>query len=202
MPLLSPTVTFTRYMIREPVNDDFLTKIIDKISAKVFREQETGVQEVNMGWAAPRDPFRQDINLQDISFSDFIIISLRIDKRSVPASLLKKYCALEEKRTIDQGQIQRITSKMRQDIRERTRMQLLAKALPVPATHDLLWNTSTGSVLFFCRQDKICGMVEDLFKATFGMILYPVIPYNLGLQLIDRDHETEAYETMRTEVFV
>lgn len=189
-------------MVKEPVSDNFLETVIDKISAKAFREQETGVQELSMGWAASRDPFRQDITMEDILCNDFIIISLRIDKRSVPASLLKKYCSLEEKRMVSQEHIQRITAKMRKDIKERTRLQLLAKALPVPCAHDLLWNISTGAVLFFCRQDKVCGMMEDLFKTTFGIRLYPVIPYTLGLRLIDRDSEIAAYEKMRPEVFV
>lgn len=189
-------------MIKEPAPDNFWAKTLDEISTRAFREQDVGVQEISIGWAPPRDPFKEDITMEDIAFGDSLIISLRVDKRSVPASLLKKYCSIEEKRTMQQGTLQRITSKMRKEIRERTRLQLLAKALPVPATHDMCWNISTGSVLFFCRQDKICGMAEDLFKTTFGMRLYPVIPYTLGLRLIDRENKTEVFETMRPEVFV
>ncbi len=189
-------------MVREPLAHDFWAKAVDEISTRAFREHAAGVQEMSIGWAAPRDPFREEITMEDIAFSDFLIISLRVDKRSVPAPLLKKFCSIEEKRTLEERRLQRLTTGMRKEIRERTRIMLLAKALPVPATYDLCWNIATGSVLFFCRQDKICGMAEDLFKTTFGTRLYPVIPYTLGLRLIDRDNETEAYETMRPEVFV
>ena len=202
MPLLSPTVTFTRYMVRDQLPDNFWAWAVDEISARAFREQDAGVTEISIGWASPRDPFKDEITMEDIAFSDFLIISFRVDKRSVPAPLLKKFCSIEEKRTLAERQMQRLTSKMRKEIRERTKLQLLSKALPVPATYDLCWNISTGAVLFFSRQDKICGMVEDLFKTTFGMRLYPVIPYTLGLQIIDRDTQTEIYETLRPEVFV
>jgi len=202
MPFLSPTVTFTRYIVKDRLPENFRAMALEEISARAFREQHAGVSEIALGWAAAKDPFREEITMEDIAFSDFLIISLRVDKRSVPATLLKKFCSMEERRTLAERQLQRLTSKMKKEIRERTRLQLLAKALPVPSTYDLCWNISTGSVLFFSRQDRVCGMVEDLFKTTFNMRLYPVMPYTLGLQMIDRDSNIEAYETMRPEVFV
>ncbi len=202
MPLLSPTVTFTRYRVKDELPDNFWSWAVEEISARAFNEHGTGVSEMSIGWASSRDPFRQEITMEDIAFSDFLIIALRVDKRSVPAPLLKKFCSIEEKRTIAEKQLKRITSKLRKEIRERTRLQLLAKALPVPATYDMCWNISTGSVLFFGRQDKICGMFEDLFKTTFNMRLYPVIPYTLGAELINVETQSDTYEAMRPEVFV
>ncbi len=202
MGFLSSSVSFTKYMVKDQLPDNFWSTAIEEISARAFREKDAGVQETSIGWAPSRDPFKEEITLEDISFSEFLIVALRVDKRSVPAPLLKKYCSIEERRTLQERQMERLTSKMRKEIRERTKLRLLAKALPVPATYDMCWNISTGSVLFFSRQDKICGMFEDLFKTTFGTRIYPVIPYTIGLQIIDRETQQEAYETMKPEVFV
>ena len=202
MPLLSPTVTFTRYRVKDTLPENFWAWALEEISGRAFNEHGTGVSEMSLGWASCRDPFKDEITMEDVAFSDFLIISLRVDKRSVPASLLRKYFSIEEKRTIAEKQIPRLTSKMRKEIRERTKLQLLAKALPVPATYDLCWNISNGSVMFFSRQDKICGMMEDIFKTTFNMRLYPVIPYTLGMEFIDTETQAQPYEAMRPEVFV
>ncbi len=202
MPFLSPTLSFTRYMIKDPLPDNFWATAIDQIGSKVFRENSAGVQEMSTGWVAPRDPFRDTITIEDISFSDYLVLSLRIDKRSVPSALVKKFCAIEEKRTIAERNLERITGKMRKEIRERVRLELLSKALPVPATYDLCWNIATGKLYFFCRQDKICGIFEELFKVTFELRPYPVIPYTLGLQLVDRENMALTFKEMKPEVFV
>ena len=201
MPFLSPTVTFTRYTIKDELPQDFWSFALDEISARAFREQDAGVQETKIGWVPLRDPFKEEIDLNDISFGDYLLLSLRIDKRSVPAALLKKFCAIEEKRTLSERQMDRLSSKLRKEIRERMKLQLLAKTLPVPATYALCWNISTGSLFFFARQDKVCGLFEDLFKTTFDIRLYPVIPHTLGIELIDRETMYEAFQNLGPEVF-
>lgn len=202
MPFLSPTVTFTRYMVTDALPDNFWENALDAISSRCFREGAAGVQEMSAGWASAREPFKEEITMEDIGFSDYLLLSLRVDKRSVPASLLKKMCSIEERRVMQERQLNRLASRMRKEIRERIRLQLLAKSLPVPSLHDMVWNISTGSVLFFSRQDKICGLLEDMFKTTFGMPLKPVIPYTLGLSLIDPEAGLQAYEQIRPEALV
>ncbi len=186
MGLLANAIVFTRYKTIDSVPEDFWNWAYERVLENLFHERD-GVDEYVAGWTSFDMPFQSNISLTDMSFGEFLMLGMRMDVRRIPATVLKKYCALEEERVRQERKLQRLSKKMLTEIRDNMRLKLLSKAIPVPCLADFLWDIESGDVFLFARQDKLRAVFEDLFKATFNMLLRPVTPYSLAVSLVHGD---------------
>lgn len=186
MGLLANAVTFTRYKTTNALPENFWNWAHERALENLFHERD-GIDEYVAGWTPFDRPFQSNISLTDMSFGEFLVLGMRVDVRRVPATVLKKYCALEEERIKQQKGLQRLSKKILAEIRDNMRLQLISKAIPVPCLADFLWDIESGDVFLFARQDKLRMIFEDLFKATFDMVLTPVTPYSLAVSLLKAD---------------
>jgi hypothetical protein len=196
MGFLSPSVSFSRYRVTDPLPDNFWNWAFDRVNSRAFREREEGIEELTCGWVSFRNPFQQGLSLVDISYGDYLVASLRVDVRRVPPAVLRKHCILEEERMKAEQEMARLSRKMKNEMRDRVRFRLLAKVLPVPKTYDLCWNIGEGVLLFFACQESAQAILEDLFHQTFGFRL------TLGLSLLPAQGEKEALEGLTREAWV
>lgn len=201
MAFLSTAVSFSRYRVTEALPADFWNWAIERIQAEAFKERPGIAEERSVGWVSALHPFREELSLPDISYGQFVVLALRIDERRVPQAVLKKHCLMEEKIQAETG-YKRLPKKVRSEIQERVRLQLLTKVLAVPKTFDMCMNTASGKVLFFSCQEKVQVIFEDLFYRTFGQRLNPVIPYVLASDLLKDEQGRKALGELHAEVLV
>ncbi len=199
MAFLSGTVAFTRYRVHEETGENFWNRTMEQVEAARFREGLSGIENDNYGWCAVRDPYSEDITLNDISFGDFFLCAIRIERRKVPAAVLKKFCIVEEKRVMAEKAMQRLTSRLRKEIRDRVRFELLSKAVPVPSIVELMWDISSGRVLLFSCRDRNREIAEDLFYRTFDTRLQPVIPYTLAEEMAEYEGLMDRLVSIKEE---
>lgn len=202
MAFLSATLTFTRYRAEGKTGESFWNRTLEKVDSMLFREESSGIEEVNCGWCSAHDPYSETITLNDISFEDFMLLGIRIEQRKVPAAVLKKFCSLEEKKVMAEKDMQRLPSRLRKEIRERVHFELLARAIPVPRIVELLWEVSSGDVLLFSCQDKNREIAEELFYRTFDIRLQPIIPYTLAEEMAGAEGLSQRLESLRAEALV
>jgi DNA recombination-dependent growth factor C len=200
MAFFSSSVAFTRYRVESVETGGFWQYALERINTLGFRDSVAGLEEDNYGWCSMFDPYSYDITMDDISFGEFLLVAIRIEQRKVPASVVKKYCLLEEKKLMAERDIQRLPSRIRKEIRDRVRFELLAKAIPVPRIFELLWDTGNGDVLLFSCQDRSREVAEDLFYRTFETRLQPVIPYTLAEDFAVSEGLSGNLEKIRAEV--
>ncbi len=184
MGFFSSTVSISRYVVSDPLPDNFWNHAVEAINRHHFSEMEYSLREINTGWVSPTDPFKSEVALPDISFGNYLVVSMRIDERKIPQPVLKKHVLLEERRIMAEKDLKRLSRKVRLEIKERVRQQLLAKVLPVPHTYDLCMDISDGTVLFMSCQNKARETLEKLFYSTFSTRLDPVIPFTLASSLL------------------
>jgi len=187
--------------MEEPVPDGFWDQALEMLNSMAFREMESSA-EISSGWASVINPFQEEITMRDISFGNYLLVSMRVDQKKIPAALLKKHCLWEEQKTRDMKGLQRLSGKMRKEIRERVKMQLLLKAMPIPSTHDVCWNIQHGQILFFSCQEKMQGTFEDLFFRTFRLKPTPVIPYSLATDLLSDPGRESSLKELAPEVLI
>jgi hypothetical protein len=75
------------------------------------------------------------------------------------------------------------------EIKERVRVELMRKAIPVPSTFELCWNLSDSTMLFFSTNQKIHAVLEDFFKESFGLYIRQQIPYTIAEQLLPEESQ-------------
>ncbi len=203
MGFLSASVGFSRYKVSGKTPENFWSWALERLQAEAFTDKVAGVTEWTFGWASPLNPLEPPaLTMNDIAFGEYLLVTLRVDQRKVAPNLLKRYCLIEEKRILAERDIERLPAKMKREIREHTRMQLLAKTIPVPNTYDLFWNISTGQVLFCSQQQKIQALAEDLFKKTFDTGLEPLIPYTLAIDLASSDEQKKRIKELKADVLI
>jgi DNA recombination-dependent growth factor C len=202
MAFFSATVTFTRYRADAGPVENFWGRAVEQVEALKFREGVSGIEDDSYGWCSVHDPYSDGITTDDISWGDFFLAAIRIEQRKVPAAVLRKYCITEEKRLKEEKDMRRLPARLRKEIRERVRFELMAKAIPVPRIVELLWDISSGQVFLFSCQERSREVAEELFYRTFGLRLQPVIPYTLAEEFAMAEGLGERLSSIGAEVLV
>lgn len=178
MGLLKGTLTFSRYRLAGFLPARFNEFFDRQIRLFSFRQTPAGIEEKSLGWTGLENLLDTQFTYANYMIGDYLVFSLRIDRKQVPPSLLKiKILEAEKKAAGEKGR--NPVSKAGQDeIRERVRVELLHKAQPVPSFFDVCWSVSRNWLFFGSLSAKVLGEFEDLFKRTFNIGLHPFFPWD------------------------
>lgn len=177
MGLLKGQLTFSRYHVvgNLPSNPrDFIDRQIKLFSFKDLLSENEKI----MGWTSLENVLDTDFEYANYLLDDYIIFSLRIDRKMVPASLLKLKTLEEERSRMKEKGLERLYKAERNDIRDTVRLNLLKKTPSVPSFHEVCWSLSQMWVIFGSHSEKVTDDFEDLFKRTFNVKLIPFVPWN------------------------
>jgi DNA recombination-dependent growth factor C len=189
MGILSGSVSFVRYQVEGEIADNFWEFADEKIRLYSFHDIDDTFEEKSIGWVSVMNMFDHEFTQAPFSVGDYIILTMRIDERKVPNAVLKKFCLKEEERIKKERQLPKLNRAQQMEIKENVHLMLLKKSIPVPATYDLCWNLSEGSLTFYSTNKKAQETLEDFFKNTFDMRLVLQIPYLTAEQLLDQDEQ-------------
>ena len=99
----------------------------------------------------------------------------------------RAYRQKEEERVRLERQLPKLSRAMKVEIKERVRVDLMRKAIPIPSVFELCWSLSDATLLFFSTNKKVHAILEDFFKESFGLLIRQQIPYTTAEHLIDEE---------------
>lgn len=201
MGLLSSSSTFVRYKVEGNLPDNFMDFADGQIKRFSFRDIDDTYDEFSVGWVSVLNMFDAEFQYASFSAGDYICLTMRIDERKVSPKILKKFCLKEEERIKRDRQIPKLNRHQKLEIKENMQLMLMKRAMPVPATYDLVWSLADNSLLFFSTNQKAHELLEDLFKECFGMLLLLQVPYNIAESMLD-PAEKQALAHITPSVFV
>lgn len=201
MGLLSRAATFVRYGVEGEVPENFWNFAAERIAQYSFQDIDDTFDEYSIGWVAVDNMFDNSFAHASYAVGDYIILALRIDERKVSKSLLNKFTLKEEERIKKEKQVPRLSRNHRLRIREDIRLQLVKKAMPLPAVYDMVWNLADNTVLFFTTNAKAQSILEDFFKECFGLTIILQVPYLAAAHLLDY-REQEHLKALQPDIFV
>jgi DNA recombination-dependent growth factor C len=184
MGLLSGSATFVRYNVVGDIPQNFWDLASDQIKRFAFKDIDETYDEFSVGWVSVLNMFDAEFAYASFAAGDHICLTMRVDERKVSPKVLKKFCLKEEERIKKERQIPKISRGQRLEIKENMEMLLMKRAVPVPATYDLVWSLAENTVLFFSTNQKAQAQLEDFFKDTFGLLLSLDIPYTTAERLL------------------
>ncbi|MCP3927281.1 MAG: recombination-associated protein RdgC, partial [Desulfobacterales bacterium] len=119
---------------------------------------------------------------EDSSFlvGSYFIFSLRIDKKKIPAQLLKKKLDQEIKKRLKETGQEFIAKGLKQRIKEQITEILLMKIDPTPSVYDLIWDYENEDLYFYSTQKAANEELETLFAKTFGFTLINLFPFTIA----------------------
>ncbi|RUM45662.1 MAG: DNA recombination-dependent growth factor C [Desulfocapsa sp.] len=201
MGFLKGTAAFVRFSVEGELPENIWDFIAEQITAHSFRDIDDSYEEDSLGWVSVSNMFDTDFEYASYAAGNYVTLSMRQDERKVSGAVIKKFVAKEEERIKKEKEIPKIPRSMRVEIKERIQNELMRKALPVPSIFDLCWNLEDSTLLFFSTNQKAQGMLEDLFKETFGLTIMQQIPYLCGEHLLD-DEEVDKLAAVTPDFFV
>ncbi len=102
MGLLSRAVSITRYRVEGKLRKPILETVARCLKEHAISEIDGDVSDKIVGWTLFDRPFEPDFNGSSYVIGTYFVFSLRIDKRTIPAKLLKKHCAIETAKRLDE----------------------------------------------------------------------------------------------------
>jgi hypothetical protein len=182
------TCSFTRFRILDTVPDELWQQIPDRLRKFAFRDIDDIPEVQSQGWTAFEDMLDTTWENAPPQKGAYLLFSLRVDTRRIPAGVVKKHLALalREEKARMQGKAF-IARDRKQEIKEQVLLRLRRRFLPVPGTFDVLWATERNEVWFASTQDKMIDMFLEEFLKSFELHLEQMTPYNLASFMLDEE---------------
>ena len=112
MGLLKGSFTFARFHVDGQLPKAFLNFINSRIKANSYRDVLKSTEEKRLGWVSLTDILDTDFENANYALGDYLIFSLRIDRKLIPPKLMKVKLMEEERRFLAQSGKNRINKAM------------------------------------------------------------------------------------------
>lgn len=177
MGLLKGALSFSRYRISADLPEPSGPFIDQQLKTFAFQEISTGTEEKSLGWTSVENLLDTDFDSVPYAYGNYLAFNLRIDRKTIPASLLKiKF--MEAERKMSKGGRTKWGKAQREEVKERVRLELLSQAHPSPSFFDICWAPAQKWLLFGALASKPANEFEDLFKRCFQIPLTPFLPWD------------------------
>lgn len=188
MGFANSSCSFTRFRIIDPVTNDIVSQLPQKLMQFAFRDIENLPEMSAHGWVSYEDMLDSSWELAPPFKGEFAVFSMRLDTRRIPAGVIKKHLALairDEKAS--QPERKFVSRERKKELREHVILKLRERFLPIPAEFNVIWNLQTGDVWFASIQSRMIDLFCEYFLQTFDLHLEQLTPYNLAASLLGED---------------
>ncbi|MFO7570343.1 MAG: recombination-associated protein RdgC [Smithellaceae bacterium] len=183
MGLLKGNFSFMQFEVEGKLPQDFTTFINNRIKSNSFRESRNAAEEKRLGWVSLTDILDTDFENANYALGDYLIFSLRVDRKVIAPKLLKLRLMEEQRRVLAASGQTRLGKQTNENIKEKIRLDLMTKSEPVPTFYDVCWAVGQNKVYFSSLSDKVADDFVDLFKKTFSLGLKRILPQEHPLAL-------------------
>jgi hypothetical protein len=194
--LLSASTAVVRLFAAPPTRLD-REALARALTRRAFHEIDDGAAEAGdvraarAGWVGVHDPLATELSPADLFFQQYLVVTFRYDRRTVPAKLLWIERRRAEAAARTERGLDRLGAALRRQIRQDVEARLILRALPAPRLFDCVWNLETGHLYFTGKLRAAREAFVQLFRETFGVAPVPLIPY-LAAEHVGLGAETVA----------
>lgn len=202
MGFISASTSFTRYRIIEEIPDTLWPELTDRLKKNAFQDIDHTADERSFGWVCFDDMLDPEWVTAPPEKGEFVTFGLRLDTRRISAAVMKKHFTMalnQEMARMEKEGKKFVSRDRKKELREQTKLKLMARSLPVPAVFDVVWNIRTNVVYLSSSQAKLRSLFEDIFTMTFDLHLEPLTPYYLALSKLDEDQQQALDKLEPTE---
>jgi len=179
MSLLASTASITRYRVDGKIENKLLETIYNGLKKHMISEKE-GASEKVVGWTSFNDPFKPNFEGSSFSIGNYLIFSLRIDKKTISQKIIKKYYAIEVEKRLKESGLEYLSTHEQKMVKDHV-INLLGLRIPAtPNTYDLVWDYEESVLWFFSNLKAANEELEDLFFKSFKLNIIKLFPYTMA----------------------
>lgn len=178
MGLFKGAMTVRRYRVIGDVPEDFRDRYRDALQSNAFRPPLNAMHEGEIvGWTRTQNLLDTDFaDLNRWLFNHYLVASLRIDKKVLPAALFKAHLQKRIEEWCQGNQRERCPAKVKEELKEKLTEEMMLKTLPRVQIYEFCWNVVDGWVIFHNTSEGPNDKFRKLFRGTFGLTLAPFSP--------------------------
>lgn len=188
MGLLKGNFTFSRFDVEGQLPQAFLNFINSRMKANSYKDSVKSTEEKRTGWVSVTDILDSDFEKANYALGDYLIFSLRIDRRLIPPKLMKIKLLEEERRFLAESGKNRINKQLSSGMKDKVKLDLMKKIDPIPSFYDVCWSVSKNTVYFSSLSDSVADDFIELFRQSFSLTLKRFEPRDNVL--VSRDPES------------
>lgn len=192
MGILSSAVSITRYRVDGKIEGSVTETVAKGLKKNAIPEIDEDAVEKAAGWTSFETPFQPKFEGSSFVFGNLFIFSLRIDRKSITAKLLKKHLTLETSKRLAKTSRRFLAKDEKQALKDKVTADLAVRVPSTPNIYDLLWDYEKSSVCFFSNLRSANEELETLFKRSFDLSLIRIFPYtaaDLQAELTDQERD-------------
>ncbi|MFH1982791.1 MAG: recombination-associated protein RdgC [Pseudomonadota bacterium] len=203
MGLLANSVSITQYLVKGKLTEPLIERLLEGLQHHSIQDIDGETLEKAVGWTPIDHPYDPDFSLSPFVIGEYIFFSLRLDKKTIPAKILKKAIHVAVARQLKVKEREFLSRNEKQDIRDQVINHLLIKIPANPNIYDVMWHYEKGELTFFSTLKAANEALETLFIKSFDLNLIRLFPYTLaewggGLN----DHQKDLLTTLAPTRFV
>lgn len=204
MGLLSSSVSIAQYRVEGKLEKPVIETVARCLKKNVIPDVDEDIADKTVGWTSFDKPFNPDFDGSSFLIGTYFVFSLRIDKKTVPTSLIRKHCAMETAKRLAATGRKYLSRDEKSMIREQVTSVLTLRIPAIPNVYDLIWNYEESSLWFFSTLKSANEELETLFFRSFQLPLIRLFPYTtadlaMGLSDTQRDNLVKLTATDFTE---
>jgi DNA recombination-dependent growth factor C len=202
MGLLSSSVSITRYRVEGQIEKPVAEAVAKGLKKNRIVEIDQDISEKSIGWTSIDKPFFADFEGSSFAFGNLFVFSLRVDRKSIPAKMLKKYLTIETSKRLEKTRRSFLSKDEKKALKEKVTTDLAKRIPSTPNVYDLIWNYESRDVYFFSSLRSSNEELESLFKRSFDLSLIRVFPFTAAHLLSDlSDRERDVLINLSTTHF-
>ena len=178
MGLLSASVSITRYRVEGKLDDPVMESVASALGGHTIVDIDGEPTERAVGWTSFETPFRP--NFDQFAIGTHFVFSLRVDKKTIPAKVLKKHFETDMARILKESQRDYLSRSEKSQLRERVMENLYLKIPATPNVYDIVWNYESADLWFFTNLKAANEELETLFSKTFKLTLIRLFPFTMA----------------------
>lgn len=193
MGLFKGSATLTRYTVSTKLPANFNAFLDERVRAMAFRPIDDTTEELAVGWVAAHDFLDTGFAYNAYLIEPYVMLGFRVDRRRVPAALLKKYQRMAEQKAqeLRGPEAASLSRSQREELKEKVRLELLQRIPPTTQAIDVCWDTVRGKLWLGTASGGVRDLFEDYFRRSFERELRLSIPWTLAQELVTQPRARE-----------
>lgn len=176
MGIVKDPVSCSRFHVRGDLPDNFNNFFNEMIRRFAF--QHSFHAEKLSGWTSIDNVLDTEFKYANYAVGEYLVFSMRVDKKLIPPSLLKVRVLEEEKKALGESGKKFLARQRKEDIKEKVKLELAGLIPPVPSFFEACWSPRAKMVYFCSLAAPPVEEFKDLFKRSFKMDLVPFTPWD------------------------
>lgn len=193
MGLLSSRTSITCYNVEGSLPKPITESVRAALEKNVIANIDDKPAEKAVGWTSFEAPLAPAFTGDSGQYGASFVFSLRIDKKTIPPKVVRKYCEERAQRHMAKTGQTVLSKNERKEIKERVLQELVLRVPATPRVFDLVWHYEEGKLWFFSNLKGANEVLEDLFFKSFSLRLIRLFPYTIAqLETNLSDKEKDA----------